>query len=134
MNYYGQKRKKFIALIKKAWCIGQKASVVEVYVLLDLSRILFSKQVQFYFGDLTDLKQLYLFNNQLTGTVPEGLKNLKSLSGVGIENNLLSASEIPYEVCELVHHQHIEMWADCSGEDALQCPCCKVCCPGETCI
>jgi len=86
------------------------------------------------FGDFADLQQLYLFKNKLTGTVPATLQNLKHLSGVGLESNQL-VGEVPDEVCGVVHHQKIDMWADCAiGQDALECPCCNVCCPSENCI
>ena len=85
------------------------------------------------FGGLEDLKQLYLFRNQLTGTVPASLQNLKDLNGIGLESNNI-IGEVPDEVCGLVHHKNIDMWADCSGDNVLQCPCCDVCCPGDTCI
>jgi hypothetical protein len=55
-------------------------------------------------------------------------------AGFGIESNNI-IGEVPDEVCGLVHHQNVDMWADCAtGEDALECPCCSVCCPGESCI
>lgn len=86
------------------------------------------------FGALSDLQQLYLFTNKLTGTVPAQLQGLKQLTGFGIEHNNI-VGEVPDEVCELVHHQKADMWADCAvGEDALDCPCCSVCCPGDSCI
>ena len=57
-------------------------------------------------------------------------------AGIGLESNSI-IGEVPDEVCGMVHHQHIDMWADCSsanGLPTLTCPCCDVCCPGEDCI
>ncbi|VEU36256.1 unnamed protein product [Pseudo-nitzschia multistriata] len=101
-------------------------------LFLDTNR--FDGTIPSCLGELEDLQQLYLFKNKLTGTVPTTFQNLKHLTGIGLESNQL-VGEVSDEVCGLVHHQEVDMWADCGvGETALQCPCCSVCCPGDSCV
>lgn len=50
----------------------------------------------------------------------------------GIESNDIVGA-VPDAVCEVVKNQDVEMWADC-GSSFLECPCCSVCCPGDSCI
>ena len=41
-------------------------------------------------GNLTNLKRLYLFDNQFTGTIPEELGNLTNLKSLYISGNQLT--------------------------------------------
>ena len=49
---------------------------------------------------LFNLRELYLFHNQLTGTIPESFVNLKNLRCLGVSNNKLRNVEETRELLE----------------------------------
>lgn len=82
---------------------------------------------------MTGLKQLYLFQNQLSGAIPSTLGQLTKLAEIGLEENNLNGT-VADQVCDTVSLRDVEFWADCGGSAPdLACPCCTVCCPSATC-
>lgn len=107
---------------------------------------------------LTHLRQLYLFNNELTGILPEGLEKLTSLrkciltcqalnvespyatllilyvcrtfiGGLGLEGNSI-IGEVSEGICGLRQQALSDLWADCGGDEPdINCTCCTMCCP-----
>lgn len=85
------------------------------------------------FGNMTALKQLYLFKNQLSGVVPSTLGLLTKLTEIGLEENNFNGT-VSNQVCNTMLMSDVEFWADCGGSTPeLSCPCCTVCCSAATC-
>jgi hypothetical protein len=85
----------------------------------------FSGKLPGCFGNLSKLKRLYAFKNQLTGNVPSSILDLPSLVELGLEENNISGGID--EVCTADFGDSLNIWADC---DELQggCDCCTKCC------
>ena len=64
---------------------------------------------------------LSVFDNFLSGTIPEQLANLLSLELLYLDSTNLDGP-IPDSVCELDFE---EFWSDC---EETQCLCCTTCC------
>jgi hypothetical protein len=82
-------------------------------------------------GALSDLRQLYLFSNKLSGVVPPELSQMRNLNAMGLENNDL-IGEVPKDVCAIETLR--DVWADCGGDTPeVVCTCCTTCCPSPDC-
>lgn len=75
--------------------------------------------------NLKKLKFILLNRNQLTGTIPESLKELPDLDFLLLERNDLNGSAHP--VCSREVKPQIFM-ADCAE---IACPCCTSCCKDD---
>ena len=81
------------------------------------------------FGNALRLEALSLQENTLSGTVPTvGASQLQSLGELQLFDNQLSGS-IPESLCHLVAEAALqELSADCGGVvPMIDCPCCTVC-------
>jgi hypothetical protein len=68
-----------------------------------------------------------LYANQLSGTIPSELGKLKQLQSLDLHDNNLVGS-MPKEICNL---KLKELVADCLGPNPeVQCSCCTKCCRG----
>lgn len=81
------------------------------------------------FGSGPNLEALFLQENDLSGTVPGvGASRLQSLAKLQLFDNQLTGS-IPESLCNLVAEAALdELSADCGGvTPRIDCPCCTVC-------
>jgi hypothetical protein len=85
----------------------------------------FSGSLPGCFGNLSKLKRLHAFKNQLTGKIPSSISDLPNLVELGLEDNDFSGGIDV--VCEADFGSTLDIWADC---DELQggCDCCAKCC------
>lgn len=76
-------------------------------------------------GALTSLKKLYLENNLLTGRIPGTLHHLKHLEMLKLHGNDLTGT-VPSKVCDLRLNKDLAVFSvDCETE--LNCTCCTQC-------
>ena len=66
---------------------------------------------------------LSLFDNDLTGIIPDELENLVSLNSLYLDNTLLGPS-LPLGICNLASLE--DFWSDC--DELGGCDCCTTCC------
>jgi hypothetical protein len=72
---------------------------------------------------------MYLFENQLTGTIPTTFSQLVDMKIFRVESNDLIGT-MPSELCHLEH-----LRADCIEEVTCEVGCCTICCvDGESCV
>ena len=62
-------------------------------------------------GNLTSLRDLYLFENQLNGAIPPELGNLANLEALAISANQLTG-EIPTELGNLTNLRELSLWGN----------------------
>ena len=62
-------------------------------------------------GNLTNLIGLYLYSNQLSGTIPSQLGNLTNLTYLGLNNNQLSGT-IPYQLGSLTNLKYLYLYSN----------------------
>lgn len=79
---------------------------------------------------LASLRDLYLNNNMLTGTVPAiSSGDLASLTEFLLQNNDITGS-MPASVCDLRGDGLEDLQADCEGSPPqIECDCCTQCFP-----
>lgn len=76
---------------------------------------------------LNNLQELYLNDNQFTGTIPPSLESLDAIRVISLNNNLFNGS-VPHGICDLATHDLNVLVADCSGDPGNECSCCSTCC------
>eukprot|EP00980_Cylindrotheca_fusiformis_P013819 scaffold3579_cov168-Cylindrotheca_fusiformis.AAC.4 len=102
-------------------------------------------------GGMTSLGQMYLDNNRLEGPLPSELGRLQNLAGIYARNNLLSGI-VPSELGNCASltdvtlnsnefsggfenlfcsRNMIQFYADCGGDNGLECSCCTHCCSDD---
>ena len=59
-------------------------------------------------GNLTNLELLFLYQNQLTGSIPSEIGNLTNLTSLILYYNQLTG-EIPQEVCALIESNNLDI-------------------------
>ena len=59
-------------------------------------------------GNLTNLIKLHLGGNELTGSIPVEIGNLTNLTYLGLSDNKLSG-EIPQQVCDLIESNNLDI-------------------------
>ena len=79
------------------------------------------------FGNLENMKQMWLYSNLLSGSVPPQLGALKSMETLQVEGNSFSGV-MPEEVCANIGDSLAVLGADC---EELECSCCTCCGLGE---
>jgi len=83
-------------------------------------------------GTMSNLKEFYIFGNDLTGNIPTEIGNLHNLEKLAIEDNDLTGSIIDTGICALRRDNVLtEFVADCAGNNPeIICPsdCCTKCC------
>ena len=68
---------------------------------------------------LSNLQDLYLYGNRISGQIPSTLGQLSKLTRLEMHNNEQSG-EVPKELCDLVSKGNLTLTVDC---DKVKCKC-----------
>jgi len=73
------------------------------------------------------MSQMWLYDNELTGTIPSVLGNIDGLEKLQLEGNSFTGS-MPVEICAKTQSSKplAVLGADCSDEN-FSCDCCSCC-------
>jgi Leucine-rich repeat (LRR) protein len=95
---------------------------------LDLSYNSFGGTIPAALGNIRDLRMLRLQANDLTGEIPRSLRKLRRIELLRLDSNKFEKVDA---ICRAIEDSLIEFYADCSGEEGIECPCCTHCCDSE---
>lgn len=85
----------------------------------------FSGSIPKSFGDLGNLRILYLDGNLIEGEVPSELGRLVVLQEFQLDGNDVTGT-MPQEVCDLRDHKLSDLESDCASDQFI-CDCCTEC-------
>jgi len=90
------------------------------------------------FGNLLDLKELFISGNKLTGTIPIGVTDLPLLERIYLHDNMFDDDLNGDRLCAIEpsfnfinNSSFVEVGADCTDE--VVCSCCNFCCTYDEC-